>query len=63
MQTYADILKNLYEDNWNITLIHPKEVPVDRPAAMHTCQWGSNTGSAASQPAVAFCSEPTVPQP
>jgi hypothetical protein len=38
IQTYADILKNLYEDNCNLTLSHPKEVPVDRPAAMHTCQ-------------------------
>mmetsp|Transcript_2676 Transcript_2676/g.7267 ORF Transcript_2676/g.7267 Transcript_2676/m.7267 type:complete len:211 (+) Transcript_2676:425-1057(+) len=30
-------------------------VPVDVPCAISTCQCGSNTGSAASHPAVAFC--------
>lgn len=29
----------------------------------HTCQWGSNTGSAASQPAVERCAPPSSPHP
>jgi len=31
--------------------------------APRACQWGSNTGSAASQPAVARCRSPAAPQP
>jgi hypothetical protein len=38
-------------------------VPVERPPAMHICQCGSKTGKAASQPAVARCSDPTSPHP
>lgn len=38
-------------------------LPVESPPAMQICQWGSNTGKAASQPAVDFCVEPTFPQP
>jgi hypothetical protein len=39
------------------------EVPVERPAAMQICQWGSKTGKAASQPAVAFWVPPLSPHP
>lgn len=38
-------------------------MPVESPPAMHICQCGSNTGKAASQPAVDFCFDPTLPHP
>jgi len=38
-------------------------MPVESPPAMHICQWGSNTGKAASHPAVDFCVDPTLPHP
>ena len=37
--------------------------PAPRRRAPRACQWGSNTGSAASQPAVARCRSPAAPQP
>lgn len=38
-------------------------IPVDSPQAIHICQCGSKTGSAANQLAVAFCRESTSPHP
>lgn len=40
-----------------------KQVPVESPLAMQICQWGSNMGRAAAQPAVDFCLDPTSPHP
>lgn len=60
MQNAKQIIKQVAEI---IYLASHYKIPVDKPAAMHTCQWGSNTGKAASQPAVDFCLDPTSPQP
>ena len=38
-------------------------MPVENPLAVHICQWGSNTGKAASQPVVEFCLDPMLPHP